>query len=154
MYINTTHNLWKFGEDTILQTAVLVNYVWKYPNKRRYKINGRSTFSHIWHIDITQSVYRLDTDSVKVWSSYVLQNTKYHLSYYFQTYGSVADLPEKSLSVALISFFFSISCKAKTNQINSFLLYIYLIYTFLKVITIFLASSFGNVGNATFKIQG
>ena len=30
VYINQTHNLWKFGVDTIIQTWIIVNYVWKY----------------------------------------------------------------------------------------------------------------------------
>ena len=75
VYINSTHNLWKFGGDTVLQTWMIVDCVWKYP-KKSDKIKGRSIiYSHIWHIDISKYAYQLDTHSKKVCWRYVLPNT-------------------------------------------------------------------------------
>ena len=37
--------------------------------------NTYGTCSHIWHVIISKYVYWLDTQSVKVWWSYVLPNT-------------------------------------------------------------------------------
>ena len=44
MYFNQTHNLWKFGEDRILQTWLLVNYVWNW-SKNAIKSNGIPYFA-------------------------------------------------------------------------------------------------------------
>ena len=68
-------NLWKFGGNTTIQTWILVNNVWKYP-KNVKRIKGCSiTCIHIWHIDMSKCVYRLDTHFVKVLWSYMLSNT-------------------------------------------------------------------------------
>ena len=67
-----THNLWKFGEDTILQTLMLVNKIPKNATKSK---GSFTTCSHIWHVGITKCAYWLYTYSVKVCGSYVLPNT-------------------------------------------------------------------------------
>ena len=74
-FILIRHNLWKSDENTVLQTWMLVIYVWKFP-KIRNKIKGLSIIcSHIWHIDDLKCVYWLDIHSVKAWWRYVPPNT-------------------------------------------------------------------------------
>ena len=74
MYINQTHNLWMFCENTLIQKSKVVNYMKIL--KKRNKMKGCSiTCSHIWQIDTSKYVYWLDIYSVKIWWNYVLPYT-------------------------------------------------------------------------------
>ena len=55
-----------------LQTRMLVDYVWKFPKKRR-KIKGPFiTCGYIWDIYISKYIYWLEIHSMNVWWIYVL----------------------------------------------------------------------------------
>ena len=52
LWVNQTHNIRKFGGDTILQTLIIVNSVWKYPKTQQNQGTLRYiACSNIWHVN-------------------------------------------------------------------------------------------------------
>ena len=68
--------------------------------KKRNKIKGPSiTCNYIWHIDVSKSLYWLDTHSVKVWLRYVQPNANAaHFCDIFFSHKVMAYLPRKTVS--------------------------------------------------------
>ena len=70
---NQTHSLWKFAEDTKLQTWMVVYYEWKFFKNRTKSMDTTCRF--IWHVNRSECVQWLETDFMKVWLRYMLSNT-------------------------------------------------------------------------------
>ena len=143
MYINQTHNLGMFGED-----KTFLKWMAKIHKKRNIIKECFITYSYIWHINRSKSVYVLNAYSVKVWLRYVLPNTNnVYFCVFFQIWDSVASCQKTVLKIK------------KSVQINNFNQYVVLLIfsTFFsplhRLVKIIYRRNYRSLQRFTFKIN-
>ena len=125
MWIYKTHNLWKFGEDTVLQTWMVFDYVWKFIKSVIKSTNASLFCSYIWHIDISKCVFWLYTKSMKVWWRYKLPNSNnVHYCDIFSRHRAVFRachiIQDNIEEILYFSIFLLISTTQKMDRLVSF----------------------------------